>query len=138
MLSYLLKLALDDPVGEAVGEGCNRQARVRADRTGHHRPIGNVKTRVVKYLPIGIHHPFVLIPPHRATAELVYGDYAAEIPDRIILELRSQGFGNILHRIPETIEVGAGSTDSPINVELVFLQLHVAVRNVSPHAEQGQ
>src|SRR5829696_3315899 len=77
----------EESFGEAVRQRRDGQAGVRADRSRHDGPIGDVESRIIEYLAVLVHNALSLVPPHRAAAQRVHGDDPTEVPDRIILEV---------------------------------------------------
>src|SRR5215212_11102123 len=77
----------EESFGETVRQRRDGQAGVRADRSRHDGPIGDVESGIVEYLAVLVHNALSLVPPHRAAAQRVHGEDPTEVPDRIILEV---------------------------------------------------
>src|SRR5260370_4104199 len=91
-------MILDDPIGEAIGEGSNGEARVGADRARHHRSVGHIEPRVIEDAAARIDDALSFVSAHRATADRVDRDDAFDVPERILHPLAAERRGHRSHR----------------------------------------
>src|SRR5919201_5344033 len=105
--SYVSSVLGDEVISEPISEGRNRQRRVWANRTRHHRAVGDVEIRIVKDLAIRVNHAFLLTQGHRAAAERVSREHLGKVPGvgRGIHVFGMQRPGNRLAHCSHAVEI---------------------------------
>src|SRR5207248_2817391 len=130
----------DDRGREAICDCRDREARIRADSSRHHRAVGDVQTLVAEDLAVvGVDDALLRALRDRTAPQWVHRDRLTQPPEEAVLERCAEPVRDLLERLSHVLEIRPRLVQRPLHVEQPSrIELHPSLRWFAPDPEQRQ